>query len=840
MKIISLELKGAVRLELSGIKKITLKPDTNIMSIIGSNGSGKSSLLWYLSPLLPDKNDFTKDGYKKVTLEYNNNIYTLTSDLSTGKHSFIDENTGEELNVGGTSTMQKQLVKDYFNYNEKIHYLLTGKEKFTEMSPMRRKEWFTLLCDTDYTYAIGVFNKAKEKLRDAQGALKKLVQHQMQLTQVGNTEAIANFDDIIRQKQARVDELTKLAPYQDAYSEWDYNDRLKDKIQTNMFNIHNQNKTLSDSVKAINQTDFISFLGEDYPERLREAENRVANDRGIYSALVKEYTELENRLQRTQSVDKEEVKKTQEELSRLKAKRQELLSERASLGYSEDIADAYVLKSTIIDAQSAIQDTLYQISTFGSKRITGQEIASMAQQIELLKTQRTKYLYDYGRLEEKRNILKSREEREKAQCPNCNHEFHPGFDPEKMKEIERLMAELQGKVADTEKELLSLSSVYKEDQETYQKLVNFTQVARAYPALLGQLAARVLKEEWYLNEPGKIEEVWSKYEKAIRYQVEIEETDKEISAREKLLLDAENVDESIREQLNQQLHLMSIRIEEAQRNMSEAEYDLAYFTKRVKAYQAFLQARENLSDMLGKHDETIKELMDKEIYDMVLVYMTREREEISALSKQQMEHVAREASIESVNKQITKLKEEILIWEAIVDSMNPQDGLIAEGLLGYIRIFLSRMNGLISSIWTYPLIIHPSKISEEGNDELSYRFPMTVGLSEKPKADVQLGSDGIREVIDLAFRLVAMNALGLKDFPIYLDEFARTFDAKHRENGFRLVERLTEEHLENQIYIVSHSYMDYSVWTNIAYCVLSEDNIVLPSNNINRGVYIER
>ena len=87
-----------------------------------------------------------------------------------------------------------------------------------------------------------------------------------------------------------------------------------------------------------------------------------------------------------------------------------------------------------------------------------------------------------------------------------------------------------------------------------------------------------------------------------------------------------------------------------------------------------------------------------------------------------------------VNKQIEDIKQEIESWSAIVDTLNPQDGLIAEGLLGYIKIFLARMNGFIQSIWSYPLIIHPAKMTDGGsNDELSYRFPMTVGLSENQK-----------------------------------------------------------------------------------------------------------
>ena len=110
MKIISLELEGAIRLELSGIKNLKITPETSITAIIGSNGSGKSSLLHYLSPLPADKADFTKTGYKKIVLEKEGVRYVLTSDFKDNKHSFVIEATGEELNIGGTQTMQNQLA----------------------------------------------------------------------------------------------------------------------------------------------------------------------------------------------------------------------------------------------------------------------------------------------------------------------------------------------------------------------------------------------------------------------------------------------------------------------------------------------------------------------------------------------------------------------------------------------------------------------------------------------------------------------------------------------------------------------------------------------------------
>ena len=67
-----------------------------------------------------------------------------------------------------------------------------------------------------------------------------------------------------------------------------------------------------------------------------------------------------------------------------------------------------------------------------------------------------------------------------------------------------------------------------------------------------------------------------------------------------------------------------------------------------------------------------------------------------------------------------------------------------------------------------------------------------------------------------------------------------TFDAKHRENALKLIEKLSEEFIEDQIFIVSHNFMEYSVLNDVSFCVLSEDNIVLPPNNLNRGVEIIR
>ena len=76
MKITNLILKNYNRLFLNNIKTLELTPTRKINLIIGTNGSGKSSLIKEMSPLPFDKNDFNS-GYKEIHIECNNKKYVL-------------------------------------------------------------------------------------------------------------------------------------------------------------------------------------------------------------------------------------------------------------------------------------------------------------------------------------------------------------------------------------------------------------------------------------------------------------------------------------------------------------------------------------------------------------------------------------------------------------------------------------------------------------------------------------------------------------------------------------------------------------------------------------------
>ena len=417
MKILKLTLKGCYRLELSGIRKITITPDTNVLMILGTNGSGKSSLMDLLSPLPADKNDFDKDGYKEIELLHNDVKYTLRSDFKEGKHSFYNHLTQEELNIGGTITQQTQLVKDYFNYTDKIHRLLTGKDKFTDMSPLKRKEWFTLLCDTDYTYAISVYNKVKEKKRDIEGALKKLKQYLVVLNNQEQEEDIAYINQTIKEKESLIEYLKDTFPMKDGYADIDYQQSLKDRVVRANRDMDAKRKAM---LKSVHEVRLREITGEVYTKAKDEIQSLQTRDdqlEGQYQALINQYQEMDARVAKMKSVTQEDIVKLKDEIDNVNKRiqsHQETLSNK-SVPYPLDQAETRY--NTYLGASSAISDTVDDIYDLDPST-SSEYLEQLTHQHRELGVKLNTYDTKIAKVEEAIRLMEEKEAKEKVTMSN--------------------------------------------------------------------------------------------------------------------------------------------------------------------------------------------------------------------------------------------------------------------------------------------------------------------------------------------------------------------------------------------------------------------------------------
>src|ERR1035437_1914189 len=176
MRIVQLHLRGFRRLSLNHINEIIYTPTTIAQMILGTNASGKSSIMKELGPLPPNKDEYTHDGFKIFTaIASDGHTYILKTTFSPStRHSMIRimDHTQVELNPSGTAAIQRTLIYQVFKITPAIHELLTGTINFHSMSTAERRTWFTLLTDKDYTYVTGVYRKLKDTHRDIQGGIK--------------------------------------------------------------------------------------------------------------------------------------------------------------------------------------------------------------------------------------------------------------------------------------------------------------------------------------------------------------------------------------------------------------------------------------------------------------------------------------------------------------------------------------------------------------------------------------------------------------------------------------------------------------------------------------------
>jgi hypothetical protein len=193
--------------------------------------------------------------------------------------------------------------------------------------------------------------------------------------------------------------------------------------------------------------------------------------------------------------------------------------------------------------------------------------------------------------------------------------------------------------------------------------------------------------------------------------------------------------------------------------------------------------------------------------------------------------------IESIKLNIQKLEYDEQCLKVIVSELSPTDGLIAEGLFGFIKIFVAGMNTFIKKVWTYPLEIQSCKLSEDTKLELDYKFPLKVGEDELPVPDVSKGSTGMREIINLAFKVLAIKHLSLLEIPLFLDEFGSAMDHTHRTTAYGIFDYLINQINFSQVFMVNHYSDLYGSLKNAEICVLHDSNIVLPKDSIyNRHV----
>lgn len=825
MRITELYLYGFKRLALSFTKEFHYKPTSPTQFIIGTNGSGKSSLKDILNPLPANKADFSADGKKEIDIIRGGDVFKLITDFA-GEHPHCFIMNGVELNDGHKITDQYRLVAKHLHYTPEIHAVVTGKILFTDMRPPERKYWFTNLADANFDYPIGVFNRLTTSANDLKSSIKldkkRLVTESAKIMSkeeyatlcAQRAELYTSIQELIELRQPQMEPVGSIMNKSHAY---------RSRAMQEAEDVKKLIKTLDKSLPT--DPDTIQAM-------IESTSSTIAEMQGKSNALYQEYeksVEFSSMWKNSKLQNVAQLGQQYEAAKAGIAQCEEKLKSGIFMQFEREVEPVVAFQS-IDYVLGELPSLLSELHDNRERQYTRESYNHYAKQrdetVELINQANTKI----ARFEEQGNYIHSHEHENPLDCPKCNHRFQPIFDPVKLEklsvmigEVERARTALKTKLAEIN-EVLTRMDHYFEHYKRVLQMIHTSQGLRAFGQYLN-------KSETLLNEPGKVPDLLLVLRARVSIWAELDAFTKQAEESLAILskmdgeqnLTAEAIEEN-RLRLEKQVEQVESQKRTLNQHLSALRSQQGRINALRKLEENLLQSYHDLDDLQAQALESAR----RQHFAEFLTHM-----QLRAADLEQTIHAAdrQQSVIDSLEGQIKQSeahREELLV---LIRALSPTEGLIAEGIFAYMRVFVEEMNKLITMVWSYPLVVKPCSSME--NDEesaltLDYRFPLSV--DGELRSDVSEGSSGMLEIINFSFRAAAMKALGLGDYPLFLDEFGATMDQTHKEATIGLISAIVDLDNFEQLFMISHDVVQYGSLGTAQICVLHEGNIKLPPN----------
>ena len=810
MKIVRLEVYGFKRLMLNNIKHFVYTPTSTHQLILGTNGSGKSSILSELSPLPGHHSNYTKDGYKKITLAHHGRVYHLESVFKTNKHSFVVDE-GEDLNPGGTASAQLELVMQHFGINKDIHDLLTGEVRFTQLGPGDRRKWITMISRTDYGYAMSTFKRIAGRARDQQGALKHLNQRLTQETH--NLQALQDVEGLDERALQLRDELNHL---------------MLERIP-NLPSLHAQQsrmRELADSLELRAKEYFRNLAyvprnkryrsNEDVTFDLQRLDTNIHSTQTLIERMGNEFTDMESVINSVQVEAGESLDNLPELIVQQHAEIQRLLEEqqlfRELASPSEILRDWQSIGEEVQLVFRQLPDNLDRRYSRESIRQAELEIAQHQGRVD----------QSMSKIHSIQNRIAAMEEARETECPSCKYVWRPGYSEVEMAQL-RYDQDQHGLIVDEAKVKIKELQAFMEECQGYTELYQrFRGFAQGYPRLQ-PLWNHILEKQLLLDNPRGNLGLFVQWQRDLELNVQFEQARKRLQHYQDLQERQSSMGDSAH--FSRRMQRLQEEIETATR---ELHLQRTERTDTDRFYRQLLRMQEIAGRMETDFNEIERiqaGLVDSLRNDIIDETVTQHQTELGAIMRKLSEKESQEGIVRDLQQSKQEVELDAKALQLLTQALSPNEGLIAEQLASDIGCLVAQLNSVINSIWTYDFTILSCGMD---SGELDYKFPVQFATSDFGSPDISRTSKGQRQVIDFAFQLTVMLYLNLTDYPLFLDEPGEGFDEQHRIKLMDFVKQLMEMGRHSQLFMISHYASSHGSFVNAETLVLDASNISVP------------
>lgn len=819
MHIKLVRLKRYKRLMRSNIQEFEWTPTKQLMIMIGSNGSGKSSIMDELSPLPSIHKNFVDKGEKEFHCYHNGSLYVLKSVYGhgTGKHSFIRND--EELNSGGTFKIQEELCLQEFNLTREFHDILTGRIKFTELSTAKRREILTKMSVVDLSYAFHVFGLLKQEHRSQKGTVDTITRRLV--NENHDIPSDAEISMLKEENGVLSDRLNGLFLSRQPTNDQGFTSVDEAKV-TLVQLVERAKKVLysfptgPEQLKAKNELEYL--------EEKRITMEQCAAIQAVVNRMAEELDSLRGANTSDMEVSPEQLTNLKDEVS--------LVTERVNKSLVAFEATQVRFPIVNLDMSNNPENRLQGMfsrwfeltNTFPDNSEGYYSNAAINQAREDLKTLMAKR----RELDRADQTASQRLARLKAcdtvACPKCEHEFKPGVDETEGEKLETYLSQVRDLLVDTDLKIRSQEE-YLEAAKDYSSHVHgFVQFMREYSDF-NLVWDYVASEQLMFRTPSAIKLDITQWHAKMKLYVELRR-DQELS--ERLSRRLETLNEIDRDAVAYNRNRITALEHEMHAKYVEGQ-SMSLYLDRIKHGEASIRAMNNeITSIVQGYGswrkravQHVEWLLDKayenEIKE-VQIKLAEGTRRLNALEQ-------RELSLKVLENEVENSREVQNDLNLLIKALSPNGGLLGEYLMGFMMGVTNLVNAYISEVWTYKMEVLPSKVEKE---ELDYNFPLNISDGAVIAPDISKGSDSQLEMVNFSFGQAMRKFLHLEDYPLFLDEFGRTFDEQHRDNLIPFIARLIENGNYQQVFYISHFASTHGAFNQAEYMVLDPTNITVP------------
>ncbi len=834
MKILDVDISRLVTFKFAEISRLQAEFPTALTIIIGDNGSGKSSLMKQLTPVPPARSNYEAGGYKRMTVEHQGSIYKLASDFSNkgSPHSFIKDDM--ELNDGGTTDVQNELIGLHLGFDQKSRDILNGAHDFCKMSNGIRR---TLLIESNPAhlgFILDHHKKVNTRIRMCKNNLTMLQERKIVLESKFLDETAL---EMLRKESDDLNRLISLiigdvGTIKGLLSQYDpvlvrprsigaYTQsvvafrrfvlpRLSLWVDLDRSQSHGQ-------MMAVLQSEIMHL--EESIGPLHGEMTELASEVSIYEDRVREITDPE-------AVDeiKLRIKAISDELSGLQPLSiVEPIAESETHDAEEHLNELQNILSQFLHCTVAlIPQKTYRLKQdkLRQARIIRQQIfkecAQLDRRSEHLRRSQTIRLQDIPD-----------QPCAKMACP-LYATFKNAYD------------EVQAELTSSFERINHLQSrVFWIDRYITGQLKQFedVQVYQSELSRLHELLGQITCYRQFFKGPVVLRTIQSNpmilfhrvedYVRRSKATHRIRHLETQLLQEEFQLSKSRDIADTERQRLDDLIKSRQKRLEALQNRISKLEIMLASKTRQKRIVDDYQHVQNMLKSLQEEGVSLIEQHRRYEEKSLL-------EELFSRLEARQKESVSRLGQINStIREQDTiraRYSEEVVEQIAIIEAQKKDWEDLEKALsriphihtVSFINALIGTMNAYISKVFTYEFRIIPV----DPDKPLDYNFPMIVGSTPVP--DISEGSEAQQEIMNLVFRLALQKLLKLTDCPIYLDECGKTFDITHKQKLLDLLRHVLEERLVSQMFLINHHALVHEGLTNAQTLVLNDTNIMTP------------